>query len=278
MIWGLPYDSSCQLLLDLELCLMVDSCVKVMEHWCYVGCLKQMCGFSINSFILLQEWTYLVPSNEPWYGDFPMDWWSDRLKMHRPKVHIDQMADRQKGRIRVRVRIRVGVMVIKMLEYAHFDNFGLSDLRSIGPLVYQTFGTLGFGLSDPTILEIMHHWLFEELKLYFVGLPCLEVWTYGNRFILGWSIVLSSCIGTIIILISFAYISSAESQKVFTLFNDVPLRTLDLIQKGTSYHLRLCTAIAPFWFSTERLWIVIAPFWHSTDDMEVDHLFIHLVM
>ena len=30
-----------------------------------------------------------------------------------------------------------------------------------------------------------------------------------------------------------------------------------------------CTivVIAPFWFSTEHLWIVIAPFWLSTDDM-----------
>ena len=29
------------------------------------------------------------------------------------------------------------------------------------------------------------------------------------------------------------------------------------------YHHRLCTAIAPFWFSTEHVWLVIAPFWLS---------------
>ena len=29
----------------------------------------------------------------------------------------------------------------------------------------------------------------------------------------------------------------------------------------------LCTAIAPFWFSTEHLWILIAPFWLSTADV-----------
>ena len=32
------------------------------------------------------------------------------------------------------------------------------------------------------------------------------------------------------------------------------------------YRHRHCTAIAPFWFSTECLWILIAPFWLSTDD------------
>ena len=29
----------------------------------------------------------------------------------------------------------------------------------------------------------------------------------------------------------------------------------------------LCTAIAPFWFSTEHPWAAITPFWLSTDDM-----------
>ena len=33
------------------------------------------------------------------------------------------------------------------------------------------------------------------------------------------------------------------------------------------YHHWLCTAIAPFWFSTEHRWIAITPFWLSTDDM-----------
>ena len=31
------------------------------------------------------------------------------------------------------------------------------------------------------------------------------------------------------------------------------------------YCHRLCTATAPFWFSTEHHWIVITPFWLSTD-------------
>ena len=30
------------------------------------------------------------------------------------------------------------------------------------------------------------------------------------------------------------------------------------------YHRRLCTAIAPVWFSMEHLWILIVPFWLST--------------
>ena len=42
---------------------------------------------------------------------------------------------------------------------------------------------------------------------------------------------------------------------------DVPLRT-----EGCYRH-RVCTAIAPFWFSTEHLWNSITPFWLSTDDM-----------
>ena len=29
----------------------------------------------------------------------------------------------------------------------------------------------------------------------------------------------------------------------------------------------LCTAIAPFWFSTEHLWAAIMPFWLSTDNL-----------
>ena len=33
------------------------------------------------------------------------------------------------------------------------------------------------------------------------------------------------------------------------------------------YHCTMSTAIAPFWFSMEHLWIVIAPLWLSTDDM-----------
>ena len=35
------------------------------------------------------------------------------------------------------------------------------------------------------------------------------------------------------------------------------------------YHHGICTAIAPFWFSTEHLsWILIVPFWLSTDDVQ----------
>ena len=30
---------------------------------------------------------------------------------------------------------------------------------------------------------------------------------------------------------------------------------------------RLCTAIAPFWFSMKHLWILVVPFWLLTDDM-----------
>ena len=33
------------------------------------------------------------------------------------------------------------------------------------------------------------------------------------------------------------------------------------------YRHRLCTAIAPFWFSMDYLWILIVPFWLSTDDI-----------
>ena len=33
------------------------------------------------------------------------------------------------------------------------------------------------------------------------------------------------------------------------------------------YHHRLCTEIAPLWFSMEHLWTAITPFWLSTDDI-----------
>ena len=44
-------------------------------------------------------------------------------------------------------------------EYAHSKNFGLSDqtytdLQSIVPVVYRTFGELGFGLSDLQATEL----------------------------------------------------------------------------------------------------------------------------
>ena len=42
----------------------------------------------------------------------------------------------------------------------------------------------------------------------------------------------------------------------------------------------LCTAIAPFWFSTEHLWAAITPFWLSTDDIlkeiKIEWLAIHV--
>ena len=34
------------------------------------------------------------------------------------------------------------------------------------------------------------------------------------------------------------------------------------------YRCTKSMVIAPFWFSTQRLWIVIVPFWLSTDDMQ----------
>ena len=49
---------------------------------------------------------------------------------------------------------------------------------------------------------------------------------------------------------------------LISLFKDVPLRTKMLLSP-----CRLCTAIAPFWFSTEQLWKLIASFWLSTDDL-----------
>ena len=33
------------------------------------------------------------------------------------------------------------------------------------------------------------------------------------------------------------------------------------------YRHRLCTAILPFWFSTEHLWTSLTPFWLSVDDI-----------
>ena len=36
--------------------------------------------------------------------------------------------------------------------------------------------------------------------------------------------------------------------------------------EGRYFH-KLCTALAPFWFSTEHLWMMIMPFWLSTDDI-----------
>ena len=38
-------------------------------------------------------------------------------------------------------------------------------------------------------------------------------------------------------------------------------------EPGGRYCHWLCTAIAPFWFSTEHLWAAITPFWLSTDDI-----------
>ena len=55
--------------------------------------------------------------------------------------------------------------------------------------------------------------------------------------------------------------SSAEKQGRYccsTMFRWEPERC---------YRHRLCTAIPPFWFSTEHHWIVIAPFWLSTNDL-----------
>ena len=55
------------------------------------------------------------------------------------------------------------------------------------------------------------------------------------------------------------HISSVESQK-------------GAIAVQRCYCHRLCTAIAPFWFSTEHLWTAIMSFWLSTDDILIDVL------
>ena len=54
-----------------------------------------------------------------------------------------------------------------------------------------------------------------------------------------------------------------RARRALLQFKDIPLRT----RKALAYHHRLCTAIAPFWFSTEHLWAAITPFWLSNDDM-----------
>ena len=52
-----------------------------------------------------------------------------------------------------------------------------------------------------------------------------------------------------------------RARRALSLFKDVPLRTRRVLSP-------LCPAIAPFWFSTEHLWIlIIAPLWLSTDDI-----------
>ena len=61
-------------------------------------------------------------------------------------------------------------------------------------------------------------------------------------------------------------ISSAESKKSIA-----DQRCSIENQKGACYCHRLCTAIAPFWFSTEHLWTVITPFWLLTDDIMRGH-------
>ena len=58
---------------------------------------------------------------------------------------------------------------------------------------------------------------------------------------------------------AFTVYCQLRARKVLSLFKDVPWAP-----EGCCRH-RHCTAIAPFWFSTEHLWILIAPFWLSTD-------------
>ena len=55
-------------------------------------------------------------------------------------------------------------------------------------------------------------------------------------------------------------ILSFESQKGTITIQDVLLKT----RRALSPY-RLCTAIAPFWFSTKHLCILIAPFWFSAE-------------
>ena len=47
--------------------------------------------------------------------------------------------------------------------------------------------------------------------------------------------------------------SYLRARRALSLFKDVLLRA-----RRALYHHRLCIAIAPFWFSTEHLWILIA--------------------
>ena len=53
-----------------------------------------------------------------------------------------------------------------------------------------------------------------------------------------------------------------RARRTLSLFKDVPFRT----RRALSPY-RLCTAIAPFWFSMEHLWIMIVPFWVSTEHL-----------
>ena len=56
-------------------------------------------------------------------------------------------------------------------------------------------------------------------------------------------------------------VSSLESQKGALTIQRCSVKN----QKGAIVIDIICTAIAPFWFSTEHLEILIAPFWLSTD-------------
>ena len=55
--------------------------------------------------------------------------------------------------------------------------------------------------------------------------------------------------------------SQLRARRALSLFTNVPLRSRRALWLG------LCTAIAPFWFSTEHLWILIVLLWLSTEDM-----------
>ena len=58
----------------------------------------------------------------------------------------------------------------------------------------------------------------------------------------------------------YSQIPQFRARRALSIFKDVPLRT-----RGALSPYRQCTVTAPFWFSTEHLWILIAPFWLSSD-------------
>ena len=62
-----------------------------------------------------------------------------------------------------------------------------------------------------------------------------------------------------------------RARRALSIFKDVLLRTRRglLLYKAYGSAHRLCTAIAPFWFSKEHLWIVIATFLLSTNEMKI---------
>ena len=57
-------------------------------------------------------------------------------------------------------------------------------------------------------------------------------------------------------------ILSVESQK-----GSITIQRCSVENQKGAIAIDISTAIAPFWFSTEHLWILIVPLWHSTDNI-----------